>query len=105
MTFERTLFYAIQTAILRIGERATPQIRVKDLNSIPVYLCDENIEGSIVKLVDEIIALKRQNHDTTALEQKIDVLVYKLYALTYEEVLVIEPEFLLSAAEYAGVEV
>jgi len=30
---------------------------------------------------------------------------YNLYALSYEEVLVIEPEFPLSAAEYAGVEV
>lgn len=38
-------------------------------------------------------------------EQEIDVLVYKPYALSNEEVLVIEPDFPLSAAEYAGVEV
>ena len=30
---------------------------------------------------------------------------YKLYALSYEEVLVIEPEFPVTAAEYAAVEV
>jgi hypothetical protein len=36
---------------------------------------------------------------TCRAEWKIDVPAYKLYALSYEEVLVIEPAFLLSAVE------
>ena len=38
---------------------------------------------------------------------KIDTLVYKLYALTYDEVLVVEPEFSerMSLEEYEGLKV
>ncbi|HBL77641.1 MAG: hypothetical protein A2W90_02990 [Bacteroidetes bacterium GWF2_42_66] len=54
----------------------------------------------IEKLVDQIISLKKQNLDTTALEKEIDVLVYKLYELTYDEVKIIEPQFLLTREEY-----
>ena len=36
---------------------------------------------------------------TCRAEKKIDVPAYKLYALSYEDVLVIEPEFRLSAVE------
>lgn len=37
------------------------------------------------------------------MKRENDIAVYELYHLSYEEVLVIEPEFPLSAAEYAGV--
>jgi hypothetical protein len=37
---------------------------------------------------------------TSALERRIDNLVYRLYNLTWEEVKVIEPEFPLGKAEY-----
>jgi hypothetical protein len=36
--------------------------------------------------------LKSQGKDTTALEQQIDNMVYRLYELTYEEVKIIDPE-------------
>lgn len=38
--------------------------------------------------------------DTSVLEHQIDVMVYKLYELTYDEVLIIEPEFEISREEY-----
>lgn len=41
--------------------------------------------------------------DTSALEQEIDHLVYKLYDLTYEEIKVIDPEFALSKEEYEAI--
>ena len=34
--------------------------------------------------------------DTTDLENQIDVMVYKLYELTYEEVKIVDPEFWMS---------
>jgi adenine-specific DNA-methyltransferase len=42
--------------------------------------------------------------NTTVLEQQIDDIVYKLYELTYDEVLVVEPEFSerMSMEEYEG---
>ena len=55
---------------------------------------------SINNLVDNIILLKKQKMDSTYLEKEIDVLVYKLYELTYDEVKIIDKEFWLSEEEY-----
>jgi hypothetical protein len=38
----------------------------------------------------------------SALEKQIDVVVYKVYGLTYEEVKIIEPEFAMSVVEYGA---
>ena len=40
-----------------------------------------------------------------SLERQIDELVFKLYELTYEEVLVVCPEFWLSEEEYNLIEI
>ena len=55
-----------------------------------------------IKIVEEIINLKQAQQDTQVQEQQIDNLVYKLYDLTYQEVLVIDPNFgkKMSAMEY-----
>lgn len=42
---------------------------------------------------------------TSELEKQIDVVIYKLYGLTYEEVKIINPEFTMSAVEYEAVEI
>jgi hypothetical protein len=49
---------------------------------------------------------KKSNQDTTQEEQQIDNLVYKLYELTYVEVLIIEPGFSerMSKSEYEVLE-
>ncbi len=45
-----------------------------------------------MKLVDEIVAAKAKDREanTSALEARIDQLVYKLYGLTEEEITVVE---------------
>ena len=57
---------------------------------------------NIIDLVDQIIAAKQNdpNADTTNLEQQIDLLVYHLYGLTYDEVLIVDPETAITKAEY-----
>jgi adenine-specific DNA-methyltransferase len=62
-------------------------------------------ESIIESLVDDIISQKAKHPsaDTTALENRIDELVYKLYDLTYDEVKVIDPDFWLSEGEYERV--
>lgn len=42
---------------------------------------------------------------TMDMQQRINITFNNIQGLSYEEVQVIEPEFPLSAAEYAGVEV
>ena len=38
--------------------------------------------------------------DTSALESEIDRLVYQLYGLTYDEVLIVDPETTITREEY-----
>jgi adenine-specific DNA-methyltransferase len=68
---------------------------------IPIQkeMCDKK---KIIVLVDKILSLKSQNPaaDTTALEAEIDLMVYKLYNLTWEEVKIVDPEFAMSEEEY-----
>ena len=60
--------------------------------SIPLYKPTAEIQNKIARIVDQILCAKckHQNLDTSALEQEIDRLVYKLYNLTDEEIGVIE---------------
>ncbi|MFN4233239.1 MAG: Eco57I restriction-modification methylase domain-containing protein [Bacteroidia bacterium] len=72
--------------------------------NLPIPQITQNQQRPFIALVEQILALKEQGKDTTALEQQIDHLVYKLYELTYEEVLVIDPAFPLSKEEYERIE-
>lgn len=59
-------------------------------------------KNQLEALVSEILELKKVNisADTTALENQIDFLVYHLYGLTYDEVLIVDPETPISREEY-----
>ncbi len=66
------------------------QVDKEPLVSIPLpypQKINNKIEQQIIALVDKILAAKKQDSsiDTTALESKIDELVYDLYGLTEEE--------------------
>ena len=73
-------------------------IKINQLTNIPIVLPLN--EKLFIDIVNLILSNKQQNIDTKALENEIDVMVYKLYELTYDEVLVIDAGFGLSAQEY-----
>lgn len=76
------------------------------LNPFPLpKSISEQTDKHFKEKVEEVISTKAEEKDTTALEQQIDTLVYKLYNLTWEEVQVVDPEFGLSEEEYEAVEV
>ena len=56
----------------------------------------------IEKIVDEILIRKRGNPsiDTSDMESEIDNLVYHLYGLTYDEVLIVDPETPINREHY-----
>ncbi len=56
----------------------------------------------IINFVDQILAAKKANPqaDTREMEQEIDLLVYHLYGLTYEEVLIVDPETEVTKVKY-----
>lgn len=77
-------------------------ISVQALEPLLVYYPTDKEQKRIEKLVDDILKKKKSNKDTTELEKEIDVLVYKFYELTYEEVKIIDSEFWMSEEEYAN---
>jgi len=70
------------------------------IRNIPIPKTSIKQQKPFFSLVDKILLGKQQSEDTTAEEQKIDLMVYKLYELTYDEVKIIEPEFGLTKEEY-----
>jgi adenine-specific DNA-methyltransferase len=64
------------------------------LSEIPIILPNENIQKRVSSL-SEVLINSEINLDKVTIinkEQEIDNLVYKLYNLTYEEALIVEPE-------------
>ena len=58
--------------------------------------------SDIANIVQEVLSIKANNHDAdvSLLENKIDILVYKLYGLNYDEVLIVDPETPITRDEY-----
>jgi len=69
---------------------------------LPFCNVKHDIEKIISKCVNQILTAKKANPeaDTTELEREIDLLVYGLYELTYEEVKIVDPDFALSKESY-----
>jgi adenine-specific DNA-methyltransferase len=74
---------------------------------LPIPKISEEKQKPFIELVERILSLKEQNKDTTELEHKIDLMVCRLYGLSYEEVKIIDPEIEIktSKAEYENVSV
>lgn len=71
-------------------------ITTSEINEIPI----PNYNLEIEKLVNEILTLREKGYETKELENRIDIIVYNLYKLTYQEVKIIDPEFTLTQEEY-----
>jgi len=65
-------------------------ISVQALEPLLVYYPSEKEEQPFINLVDKILDKKEKGEDTLALEKEIDQLVYALYALTPEEIALVE---------------
>ncbi|MCK4654101.1 MAG: Eco57I restriction-modification methylase domain-containing protein, partial [Candidatus Cloacimonetes bacterium] len=74
-------------------------IGVKKLRKFPIKINEDN-QQPFIQLVDQILIDKKAGKDTQHLEDKIDLMVYKLYELSYEEVKIVDPAFALTKEEY-----
>jgi hypothetical protein len=94
-----------------MGGELVNKIRYKKnfLEQVPLPVPSEKIETKINILVDKIQIMKRKNADaeTNELENQINLMVYKLYELTYDEVKIIDPEIekIINQADYEKVEI
>jgi len=80
-------------------------ISVQALHPLQVYYPTDEEEQTIVNLVDQILEKKDNDEDTTELENQIDLMVYRLYGLTYEEVKVVDEDFEMGREEYEGLDI
>ena len=77
-------------------------IKAEYLKQLRIPIPSAAILKQLESLVSKVLELKKVNisADTTALENQIDSLVYHLYGLTYDEVLIVDPETPISREEY-----
>ena len=81
---------------------ALPKILVQDIKEFPLPKVNSDERKILMRLVDDVTTIKKGKSiaDTSALENQIDFLVYHLYGLTYDEVLIVDPETPISREEY-----
>ena len=63
---------------------------------------DKDREKPLIDIVDKILNLKGGDSlaDISYLEKQANILVYHLYGLTYDEVLIVDPETPITKEEY-----
>ena len=90
--FNSTLFKFYYRKTNSQGGDIFPQVRISSVENLPIKIADSKSQEKIEILVDQILTKKSNNAttDTTDLENKIDVLVYKLYDLTEDEIKTVE---------------
>jgi adenine-specific DNA-methyltransferase len=91
-------FYFGFIGIMTAGGAYT--LKQETVSEFPIKVISPKNQKLFTTLVDKILSAKNSDKDTSALENEIDVMVYKLYNLTYEEVKIIEPYFSISKKEY-----
>ena len=79
-----------------------PKILVQDIKNFPLPDIPKKNQEILKSRVDEIIEQKRLNtvFDASVLERDIDNIVYHLYGLTYDEVLIIDPQTPITLYQY-----
>ena len=79
-----------------------PRVSMKMLKQIPIPIATQEQQQSIVDMVNVILRTKEINPsaDTKDIENKIDSQVFHLYGLTYDEILIIDPETPITREEY-----
>lgn len=89
--------------------RTFAQVKTTYIKKLPIKVIPTSVQLHYTNIVDKILEMKKDNHvtDTTELENQIDILVYKLYELTYDEVKIIDPEIekIISQADYEKMEI
>ena len=78
------------------------EIQARSVRELPIKHVSQNNQQGFISLVDKILVSKEENPqaDTSSLENEIDKKVYHLYGLTYDEVLIVDPNPPFTREEY-----
>ena len=77
-------------------------LKAATISALPFKIAHDT--SDIANIVQEVLSIKTNNHDAdvSLLENKIDILVYKLYGLNYDDVLIIDPKTPITREEYGN---
>lgn len=67
---------------------------------LPVKQLSEQAQQPIVNIVSKIMVNASKNIGYDLLEKQLNIIVYKTYELTYDEILIVDPETTISKEEY-----
>jgi adenine-specific DNA-methyltransferase len=82
--------------------RVFPQVKIGQVKKLPFVLPEKTLEKYIASRVKKLLAVAAETPNKTFMTE-IDIAIYKLYKLTFEEVKVIDPEFILTEKEYEAI--
>ncbi len=85
----------------QLGEKGVRHFNIY-IEQLPIPRISHQSQLPFITLTNIIITKKEKGKDTTTEENKIDIMVYKLYGLTYDEVKIIDPgiEKIISKEKY-----
>lgn len=83
---------------------ANYQLDKEPLQQIPIKTPDLNVQNVMSNLLDNIVLALDANEDIYYFQYEIDCIVYHLYGLTYDEVLIIDPETPITREKYDSYE-
>lgn len=78
----------------------TNHVPIGELKNIPFVLADKNIQGLLKVMTQQMIEEAYNDNYRIDIEQQIDHIVYHLYNLTYDEVLIVDPQTPITREEY-----
>lgn len=82
----------------RKGE--TLELYQKPLSEIPIKIISPDEQIPFIKIVDEILDKTNQGISVQEKENKLDLMIYKLYDLTFQEIISFDREFSFTEDEY-----
>ncbi|MDP8209873.1 MAG: DUF4391 domain-containing protein [Candidatus Stygibacter australis] len=77
----------------KIRGKGNIDINPEYLREIKIAVSNKTIQNNFVIVYNNILSLIRKDRNTDSIESKVNLMVYKLYKLTYSEVLIVDPEF------------
>ena len=92
--------FFVQKIAFELTQGAFTKMRTNQLARLPLPEIPLAYQERLISLVETIIEGKRSGDDVSTEEIEIDLLVYHLYGLTYDEVLIVDPETPITREEY-----
>lgn len=75
------------------------QVKKNHIEKLPV-IYNKEWEPAMLNFVSQLLTDKINGLDTLDMENKIDSIVFHIYGLTYDEILIVDPQTSITREEY-----